>query len=310
MSAGQAPGTLARVRRLVTLAVVLTVSALLVPDAAPRPPQVALVQVDRAAGVDPAAGADEVVWILAVGSDARPGEDMLRVRGDALQLVGLHTRTGAATTIGIPRDSYVSIPGYGSDRINAALFYGGPRTMGDAVGELVGIRPDYVMVTRFPLFEDLVDDIGGITVRNPRAFRDSDLKPLGFEAGRIRLDGYGAMAFARIRKELPGGDFDRSANQQIVLRGIRDAIAARSDEPGFIARGVQSVLRNLSTDLPPGELFRLAQTVAQVDPTKITGCVLQGGIGDINGASVVIPDVAAARRYGEDARRDAVISRC
>lgn len=299
----------ARVRRWLTLAVVLTVSALLVPDAAPRPPQVALVQVDRAAGVD-AGAADEVVWILAVGSDARPGEDMLRVRGDALQLVGLHTRTGAATAIGIPRDSYVSIPGYGSDRINAALFYGGPRTMGDAVGELVGIRPDYVMVTRFPLFEDLVDDIGGITVRNPRAFRDSDLKPLGFEAGRIRLDGYGAMAFARIRKELPGGDFDRSANQQIVLRGIRDAIAARSDEPGFVARGVTSVLRNLSTDLPPGELFRLAQTIAQVDPAKITTCVLQGGIGDINGASVVIPDVAAARRYGDDARRDAVISRC
>lgn len=305
-----APGRLARVRRWVTLAVVLAVSALLVPDAAPRPPQVTLVQVDRASGVDPGAGQDDVVWILAVGSDARPGEDMLRVRGDALQLVGLHTRTGAATAIGIPRDSYVPIPGYGSDRINAALFYGGPRTMGDAVGELVGIRPDYVMVTRFPLFEDLVDDVGGITVRNPRAFRDSDLKPLGFEAGRIRLDGYGAMAFARIRKELPGGDFDRSANQQIVLRGIRDAIAARSDEPGFMARGVQSVLRNLRTDLPPGELFRLAQAVAQVDPAKITTCVLQGGIGDIGGASVVIPDVAAARRYGDDARRDAVISRC
>lgn len=300
-----------RLRRMLALGAVLAVSAVLVPDAAPRPPQVALVQVDRSAGVDPGgAGGDEVVWILAVGSDARPGEDMLRVRGDALQLIGMHTRTGAATAIGIPRDSYVSIPGYGSDRINAALFYGGPRTMGDAVGELVGIRPDYVMVTRFPLFEDLVDDIGGITVRNPRAFADSDLKPLGFEGGRIRLDGYGAMAFARIRKELPGGDFDRSANQQIVLRGIRDAIAARRDQPGFIARGVQSVLRNLHTDLPPGELFRFAQTVAQVDPAKITTCVLQGGIGDIGGASVVLPDTAAARRYGDDARRDAVISRC
>ena len=294
-----------------TLAAVLALSAVLVPDAAPRPPQAALVKVDRSAGVDPGGvGDDEVVWILAVGSDARPGEDMLRVRGDALQLIGMHTRTGAATAIGIPRDSYVSIPGYGSDRINAALFYGGPRTMGDAVGELVGIRPDYVMVTRFPLFEDLVDDIGGITVRNPRAFADPDLKPLGFEAGRIRLDGYGAMAFARVRKELPGGDFDRSANQQIVLRGIRDAVASRADQPGFIARGVQSVLRNLYTDLPPGELFRLAQTVAQVDPAKISTCVLQGGIGDVGGASVVTPDVAAARRYGDDARRDAVISRC
>ena len=40
-----------------------------------------------------------------MGSDARPGEDMTRTRGDALQLVGINTRTGAATAIGIPRDS-------------------------------------------------------------------------------------------------------------------------------------------------------------------------------------------------------------
>ena len=41
------------------------------------------------------------MWILAVGSDARPGQDMLRRRGDALQLIGINTRTGAATAIGV-----------------------------------------------------------------------------------------------------------------------------------------------------------------------------------------------------------------
>ena len=91
----------------------------------------------------------DVVWILAVGSDARPGEDMTHTRGDALQLIGMNTKTGAATAIGVPRDSYVDIPGDGNDKINAALYYGGPQLLGETVGNLIGIQPDYVFVTRF-----------------------------------------------------------------------------------------------------------------------------------------------------------------
>jgi LCP family protein required for cell wall assembly len=296
-----------RALKTAVLAAVLAVCGLVIPDAAVQSTQSVLVKVDRAGGVDVD---PDVIWILAVGSDARPGEDMTRVRGDALQLVGMNTETGAATAIGIPRDSYVSIPGHGMDRVNAALYYGGPQLLGETVGSMVGIRPDYVFVTRFPFFEDMVDDIGGITVRNPRAFYDESLKPAGFAAGRIKLNGYNAMAFARIRKTLPGGDFDRSANQQRVLRGIQGAIRTRADEPGFIERGVLTVLEHMHTDVAPGDLFRIAQAVAQVDPAKITGCVVQGGIGDVGGASVVLPYLDQARRYGDAAREDATISRC
>ncbi len=296
-----------RVLKTGLLVVVLAVCGLVIPDSAPQSTQSTLVKVDRAGGVDVDS---DVIWILAVGSDARPGEDMSRVRGDALQLVGINTETGAATTIGIPRDSYVSIPGRGSDRVNAALYYGGPQLLGETVGNMIGIPPDYVFISRFPFFEDMVDDIGGITVRNPRPFYDENLKPQGFKSGRIKLDGYGAMAFARIRKTLPGGDFDRSANQQRVLRGIQGAIRARADQPGFMERGVLTVLEHMRTNVAPGELFRIAQAVAQVDPSKITGCVVQGGIGNVGGASVVLPSVSQARRLGDDARDDATIRHC
>ena len=296
-----------RLRRYGVLTTLLVAVGLLVPNAGTASTQAVLVEFQHAEGV---ALDEDVVWILALGSDARPGEDMTRVRADAIQLVGMNTRTGAATAIGLPRDSYVDIPGYGSDRINAALYYGGPQLMGEAVGDLVGVEPDYVFVTRFPFFEDMVDDIGGITVRNPVAFSDENLYATGFDTGRIRLNGYGAMAFSRIRKSLAGGDFDRSANQQRVLRGIQDRIADQAERPGFIERGVLSVIEHTQTDLSPAALFRLAQVVAQVDPRKITGCVVQGGIADINGASVVLPYVDDARRYGDDARRDATIERC
>jgi len=293
--------------RTLALVVVLGLVALTVPDSAVRPAELSLVKLKGADGVDVG---DDVIWILAIGSDARPGETMTRSRGDAIQLVGLNTRTGAASAIGIPRDSWVPIPGYGSNRVNASLTFGGPSLMGRTVGNLVGVQPDYVMVTRFPFFEHMIDDIGGIYVNNPRPFSDPNLKAGGFKQGQIKLNGYGAMAFSRIRKSLPGGDFDRSANQQRVLRGIQSRIATRADQPGFIERGVMSVVRNMDTNLSPAELFELAQVVAQVDPRKIRSCVLTGSFGNIGGASIIFPNVSQARRYGDAARRDGSLGRC
>lgn len=307
MSGRSRAGSWGRLLRLMALTVVLGLTALVVPDSAVHPTEVTLVKVRQASGVDVT---PHVVWILAVGSDARPGEDMTRTRGDALQLVGMDTRTGAAAAIGVPRDSWVDIPGVGYDKINASLYYGGPQLLGQTVGNLVGIQPDYVFVTRFPYFIEMVKSIGGIEVDNPVAFSDTYLKPKGFPAGHIHLTGYDAMAFSRIRHDLLRGDFDRSANQQRTLKGIQAKIRARADEPGFLERGVLSVMQNMHTDLAPAELFELAAAAAAVRPGMITNCVVQGGIGSVGGASVVLPDTAMARRLGDRARQDATLESC
>ncbi|MBM9461259.1 LCP family protein [Nocardioides sp. zg-536] len=297
-----------KVVRTAVLGLVLGLVALVVPDSTRAPVDFTLVKVEKAEAVDVD---PDVVWILAVGSDARPGEDPLRTRGDALQLIGLNSRTGAATAIGIPRDSWVPIPGVGSNRVNAALFFGGPNLLGRTVGNLVGIQPDYVMVATFSGLANLIRGIGGITVNNPRAFSDSSLHPQGWAAGRIKINGMKAVEFARVRKSLPGGDFDRSANQQRVLRGIQRKVAAKAARPGFIEAGVLSVLKNLHTrGVSAPELFRLAQAVAQVDPAKVRTCVLPGSIGNVGGASVVLPNTAVAKRYGREARKDATLKRC
>lgn len=294
------------------LGAVLAVAALVVPDSGVAPTDAALVRLNHATGVDLGKldTSKGILWILAVGSDARPGEDMTHTRGDALQLIGINTKTGAASSIGIPRDSWVDIPGHGSSKINASLYYGGPKLLGQVVGDLVGVQPSYVFVSRFQFFQHMVDAIGGITVHNPVAFSDSALKPKGFKKGRIHLNGYDAMAFSRIRHALLRGDFDRSANQQRVLAGIQQKIRLHQNDVGFLAKGVASAMKNLYTNLPPAELYRLAEAVAHVNPGKVTTCVVQGAIGDIGGASVVLPDVAGARAMGDDARRDATIRRC
>ena len=296
-----------RAARLLVLGVVVALCATLAPSSSVKPTDLTLVEVQRATSVDLS---PDVVWIMAVGSDARPGEDMTRTRGDALQLIGMNTKTGAATAIGIPRDSYVPIPGYGSDRINAALYYGGPQLLGRTVADLIGIEPDYVVVTRFEFFKAMVDSVGGIDVDNPIFFSDTYLKPKGFEAGRLHLNGYLALSFARVRKTLLRGDFDRSANQQRVLRGIQAKLRQRADREGFIETDVATAMENLATDASPTELYRLARAAALVKPGKITTCVLQGGIGDVGGASVVLPYTDQAQRLGDRAREDATLESC
>jgi polyisoprenyl-teichoic acid--peptidoglycan teichoic acid transferase len=297
-----------RTGRLATLALVLGLVALAIPDSSVKSTEFALVKVDQAGAVplDP-----HVISILAVGSDARPGQDMTHSRGDALQLVTINTETHAASIIGVPRDSWVSIPGHGNDKINSSLYFGGPKLLGQTVGNLIGVQPKYVFITRFPYFIEMVKSLGGVDVRNPYPFSDDPLKPGGFKAGRIHLSGYDAMAFSRIRHTLPRGDFDRSAHQEIVLKAIQAKVHAKAGNPGFIERGVFDAMGHMYTDLPPGELFRLAQVMAQVDPRKVRSCVVQGGIGTSSGgASIVLPFVDQARDMGNQIRHDATLSHC
>lgn len=305
------PTRLRRVLGTAGLGAMLAVTGVLLPDASPATEQAALVKLPTATGVDLSDLGKGVIWILAVGSDARPGEDMTHSRGDALQLIGIDPATGAATDIGVPRDSWVDIPGHGMSKINASLYFGGPKLLGETVGNLVGIHPSYVFVTRFQYLEHMVDAIGGITVDNPVSFYDDFLKPKGFKTGKIHLNGYDAMVFSRARHDLIRGDFDRSANQQRVIKGIQLKVHDKQHVPGFLAKGVATVMRNLYTDLPPTELFQLAKAVAEVDPAKVTSCVVQGGIGtSSDGQSIVLPNVSAARRMGDEARNDATLEHC
>jgi polyisoprenyl-teichoic acid--peptidoglycan teichoic acid transferase len=297
-----------RATKLVALGVILAVVTLALPDSSPKPTEFALVKVHEASAADINR---HVISILAVGSDARPGEDFTHTRGDALQLVTINTQTHAASVIGVPRDSWVDIPGHGNDKINASLYYGGPELMGRAVGNLIGVQPSYVFVTRFQYLTQMVHWLGGIDVRNPYAFSDVSLKPKGFKAGRIHLSGYDAVAYSRIRHTLPRGDFDRSAHQEIVLKAIQAKVRANAHKPGFIEHGVLDAMSHMYTNLPPTELFRLAQVLAQVDPSKVRSCVVQGGIGTSSGgASIVLPYVSEARDMGNQIRKDGTLSHC
>ncbi len=293
------------VRRALALAVVLAVTVLVVPQSTVRHTGAALVRAEAGRAVD---HPRNVVWVLCLGSDARPGERVLGQRADAIQLVGLNLDTGAGTMIGIPRDSYVAVRGHGRRKINDSLRYGGPRLMADSVRRLVGVRPDYVFTTGFLGFRAMVRAIGGVTVSSRFAFSDP-VRPQGYRRGANRLNPFQALIFGRIRHPLPRGDFDRSANQQRLLRGILRRVRAQSSRAGFFERGLLAAARHLDTDLGPAELYRLAWAVSAVRPDRLKGCVLRGRAGYAGAASVVFPDLDRARRIGDDVRRDGTLQR-
>lgn len=284
------------------LAVVLSVAALMVPDAVARPATVSLLELPHAKAVDFESG---VVWVLAVGSDARPGTDVLEGNADAIQLIGINFETGAATAIGIPRDSWVDIPDHPRDRINSTLADGGPKLIAETVSALVGIEPDYVLTAGLTGFEAMVTAIDGVAVNSPIAFEDPEYR-LTVKRGRNEFDGQDAMLFARSRK-LPGDDFARSANQQALLKGILRQLQTHEDEVGFMERGALAAQAALDTDtnLSPAELYRFAQAVTQVRLRRITACVVDGRPGVQFGRSIVYVNEPQAKRLGEDAQDDA-----
>ena len=83
-------------RRVVVLGLVLALAALVMPNASVRVPDASLVKVQTAQAVD---HPRSVVWILCLGSDARPGQRLTGTRADAIQLVGLNLDTGHGTII-------------------------------------------------------------------------------------------------------------------------------------------------------------------------------------------------------------------
>ena len=263
-----------------------------------------LVEVERATSVDTS---PDVVWILAVGSDARPGEDMTRTRGDALQLVGLNTRTGRGD----------------GDRHPARLLRVHPRprqrpgqrrallrrpTAARRDGRQHDRHPARVRL-RHPV-QDVPEDGQQHRRRRTSTTRSRSAtptsRPTGFKAGRIRLGGYTALAFARVRKNLIGGDFDRSANQQRVLRGIQQKIREKSRH-ARLARA-----RRAQRDGQHGHRRRLAGRALPARPRGRVAEALEvhhvrraGRLRHVGGASVVTPYLDQARRYGDEARNDA-----
>ncbi len=141
-------------------------------------------------------------------------------RTDTIML--LHTGSGPDVLMSIPRDSQVPIPGHGTNKINAAYAFGGPKLLVRTIEQNTGIRIDDVVEIGFGGFVDLVDSVGGIEVCPKEDMVDADAN-LRIKKGCQDVDGEVALAYARSRHAQQLGDLDRTAHQREVVSAIGDA---------------------------------------------------------------------------------------
>ena len=232
---------------------------------------------------------DDPFYVVAIGSDARPGvcEPVERCLADSIHLIGINPKERAASIIGIPRDSYVSIPGQGEAKINDSLFLGGPELVVQAVEELADVEVDMYFLTSFEGFRHMVEEIGGIEVEIPYAMSDPASGAV-FDAGVRRLTGREALAFARNRKDTPNGDFSRTENQGLVILGALEQFQAEvRREPLRMLEWLILGARYTQTDVTLPDLFELALASLRLEPEGITNVAMPGGISMVGGASVV-----------------------
>lgn len=245
------------------------------------------------------------LFVVAIGSDARPGQAPDSTRADSIHLIGMDLRQKRATILGFPRDSYVPIPGHGTDKINAALFLGGPKLVVRTIESLTGIRVDFWAMTGFQGFVRFWNDVGPINVDVPRPMFDA-ASGANFTAGVHSFMGREALAFARDRHDVPGGDIGRSENHGRLLIAALSKVSKKvKANPATLLLWMSAGWRSVSTDISARELMELAMTVVQFKTKAVNNRVVPSSTGSAGGASVVFISSSASAIYA-DMREDGV----
>ncbi len=209
--------------------------------------------------------------ILLIGTDSR-GSD--RGRADTIMLLSFSSRNKTLTLTSLLRDSYASIPGHGTDKLNAAYAYGGPTLLMDTVCNNFGIAVDDYITVNFKGFAALADALGGVTATLSESearelnnilisevnalmgdAADSDLLP---GAGTYTLNGKQTLSFARIR-HVGNADFERTRRQRFVMTSLM--ASAKKFSPRALSDILTEVLPKMTTNLSAPDIYGLSLTV-------------------------------------------------
>lgn len=196
----------------------------------------------------PVNSASDPFYVLILGSDAR--ESDAGSRSDVIMLARVDPSSGSVSLVSIPRDTMVTING-STQKINAAYAHGGSAMAVRAVSEFAGVPISHFVSVHFEELEEIVDMLGGVWVDIPENISAGN-GGMSFEAGSQLLNGQQALAYARERYHVSGGDFGRAqAQRQIVEAVIRQVLASSPVElPGLIGQLANCITTDLSvTDI-------------------------------------------------------------
>lgn len=237
-------------------------------------------------------GDEELINILLVGQDRRPGET--RARSDVMIVCSINLNTGEVGIVSFLRDLYVTIPGYSDNRLNAAYAFGGFDLIKETLRANFGVTVDGCFEADFDEFISVIDIIGGTDIELTE--KEAGVIGGGAHAGICHLNGEQTLKFARIRKL--DSDFGRSERQRKVILACLEK--ARHLDINELLTLVKTAMPYLSTDLTPTQITKLI--------TKITPLISKIAIGTyfipaedcytdaiIKGMAVLVPDLKSNR---------------
>ncbi len=250
--------------------------------------------------VDPAApvGALELppdqMNILLLGSDQRPWDSHFRT--DTIILLTLNPSQGSVSLTSFPRDLYLTIPGWGMDRINTAWGKGGFKALAETFEYNFGVRPEHYVLINFQSFKQVIDSLGGLDVNVATSVSDyRNGYYYTIPAGLNKMDADTVLWYVRTRKTT--NDFYRGRRQQEVLIAAFEKMVsmnALKRIPEFYAIYKNNVSTDLGlTNVVP--LFPLAAKLTDtsrihhyfVGPGQVSDWITPGG------GMVLLPDRAA-----------------
>ncbi|MGV9801947.1 LCP family glycopolymer transferase [Mycobacterium sp. NPDC003449] len=258
-------------------------------------------------------------WLL-VGSDSRQGlspdqqaelatgGDIGDGRTDTILVMHIpHLGSGVpATLVSIPRDSYVPIPGYGEDKINASFSLGGAPLLAQTVELATGLHLDHYAEVGFGGFAALVDAVGGVTMCPPEPISDP-LAGIELPAGCQKLDGRTALGYVRTRAT-PRADLDRMANQ----RAFMSALLHRAASPAVLLNPLRwspmahAAAGSVAVDEDTG-VWALARLLWALRGDPVTTTVPIGDFAGNGSGDVVEWDSDAAGRLFDALATDAAV---
>ncbi len=201
------------------------------------------------AGSDSLLDDEHVLNILLFGQDYRQDENDYG-RSDSMILVSLDTINKKIKLTSFQRDTYVTIPNHGDDKINAAYSLGGEALSIATIESNFGPKVDYYATVDFSSFKEIIDILGGIDIElaleeieyiNAQIDVNDQLDQTSFlkydkskETQMMHLDGCQALWYARDRGEenlggnpeysFSGDDWDRTQRQRKLIQTLIDSL--------------------------------------------------------------------------------------
>ncbi|MEW9669784.1 LCP family protein [Ammoniphilus sp. 3BR4] len=247
----------------------------------------------------------EPVSILLLGTDKRETESSMR--SDTILLLNLNPVTKQAYLFSILRDTWIKVPGYGSNRINTSFEMGGPDLTAKTVEALTGLSIQYYMTTDFEGFEKMVDALGGLDLYVEKdmdylLYENNGYYDIHLKEGMQRLDGHKALQYVRFRHDKMG-DFSRTERQRKLLKAL--ASQAKSHLNAFnIPKILNDLSPYISTNMETNDMLRFASLATKVRWTEMgTEQIPPFSIlkeKRVNGGQVIDPNIEETKIFIHD----------